>query len=117
MSHGLRVRGWHGRDGWLLHAAVQQHGRQLSVGYGVQCDDGLLQLEAMGSQYDSQRRVTKVPAVERTSGFDGTARLDLGRRKKFEEALERTADSVRQSRQKRDGRTFDAATQRLKRKG
>lgn len=60
----------------------------------------------MPSQYSAERRVTKTPAVERVSQFDSTAKLDLGRQKKFEAALSRAADSVRLEEQRREHRAY-----------
>lgn len=60
----------------------------------------------MPSQYSFDRRVTKSPAVERVSQFDTTARLDLGRQKKFEAALMKAGDTVRLEEQRREHKTF-----------
>ena len=65
-------------------------------------------------QYNSQRRVTKAPAVERVSQFDNTAKLDMGRQRKFEEALTRAADSVRQAEERRQHRSYQDAERRKK---
>lgn len=51
----------------------------------------------MSGQYSFDRKVTRTPAVERVSLFDSTAKLDLGRQKKFEAALTKAADAVRRS--------------------
>ena len=69
-----------------------------------------------GSQYNAQRRVTKAPAVERVSQFDNTAKLDMGRQRKFEAALMRAADSVRLEDQRRQHRTFEEVAPVVKRK-
>ena len=60
----------------------------------------------MSAQYSFERKVTKTPAVERVSQFDSTARLDLGRQKKFEAALTKAADTVRYEEQRREHKTF-----------
>ncbi|MBS1151457.1 MAG: hypothetical protein H6Q89_3155 [Myxococcaceae bacterium] len=60
----------------------------------------------MSAQYSPDRKVTKTPAVERVSQFDSTARLDLGRQKKFEAALTKAADTVRLEEQRRGHQTF-----------
>ena len=60
----------------------------------------------MPSQYSPERRVTKSPAVERVSQFDSTARLDLGRQRKFEAALTKAADAVRQEELRRQHRSY-----------
>ncbi len=60
----------------------------------------------MSAQYSFDRKVTKTPAVERVSLFDSTAKLDLGRQKKFEAALTRAADSVRLEEQRREHKSF-----------
>ncbi len=72
-----------------------------------------------GSQYNAQRRVTKAPAVERVSQFDSTAKLDMGRQRKFEAALMRAADSVRLEEQRRQHKSYadlDARQPTLKKK-
>ena len=65
-----------------------------------------------GSQYNAQRRVTKAPAVERVSQFDNTAKLDMGRQRKFEAALMRAADSVRLEEQRRQHKSYAEADSR-----
>jgi hypothetical protein len=60
----------------------------------------------MPSQYSSDRKVTKSPAIERVSQFDSSARLDLDRQKKFEVALAKAADSVRLEEQRRHHRSY-----------
>ena len=60
----------------------------------------------MSAQYSFERKVTKTPAVERVSQFDSTAKLDLGRQKKFEAALTKAADSMRLEEQRREHKTF-----------
>ena len=60
----------------------------------------------MSAQYSFERRVPQTPAVERVSLFDSTARLDLGRQKKFEAALTKAADTVRLEEQRRAHKTF-----------
>ncbi len=66
----------------------------------------------MSAQYSPDRKVTKTPAVERVSLFDSTAALDLGRQKKFEAALTKAADTVRQEEQRREHKTFADIAQR-----
>ena len=63
----------------------------------------------MSAQYNFERRVPKTPAVERVAQFDSTARLDLGRQKKFEAALSKAADSVRLQQQRLEHRTYAEA--------
>jgi hypothetical protein len=60
----------------------------------------------LSAQYSPDRKVTKTPAVERVSQFDSTAKLDLGRQKKFEAALTKAADTVRLEEQRREHKTF-----------
>lgn len=60
----------------------------------------------MSAQYSFERKVTKTPAVERVSLFDSTAKLDLGRQKKFEAALMKAGDAVRLEEQRREHKTF-----------
>ena len=60
----------------------------------------------MSAQYSFERKVTKTPAVERVSQFDSTAKLDLGRQKKFEAALTKAADTVRLEEQRREHKSF-----------
>lgn len=66
----------------------------------------------MSAQYSFERKVTKTPAIERVSQFDSTAKLDLGRQKKFEAALTRAADTVRLEEQRREHRSFADVEQR-----
>jgi hypothetical protein len=66
----------------------------------------------MSAQYSPDRKVTKTPAVERVSQFDSTAKLDLGRQKKFEAALANAADTVRQEERRREHQTFAEVAQR-----
>ena len=60
----------------------------------------------MSAQYSFERKVTKTPAVERVSLFDSTAKLDLGRQKKFEAALMKAGGAVRLEEQRREHKTF-----------
>lgn len=66
----------------------------------------------MSAQYSADRKVTKTPAVERVSLFDSTAKLDLGRQKKFEAALTKAADTVRAEKQRKEHRTYAQAQAR-----
>lgn len=66
----------------------------------------------MSAQYSPDRKVTKTPAVERVSQFDSTAKLDLGRQKKFEEALTKAADTVRNEERRREHKTYGEIAQR-----
>ncbi len=67
----------------------------------------------MSAQYSADRKVTRTPAVERVSQFDSTAKLDLGRQKKFEAALTNAADAVRLEEQRRERKTFTEVEVRL----
>ena len=68
----------------------------------------------MSAEYDWQRRVPKVPKVERVARNDKTEVLDMKRKAKFEAALGRTADAARAKAQHERHHTFADAEARLK---
>jgi hypothetical protein len=68
----------------------------------------------MSAEYDWQRRVTKVPKVDRVERSDKTEALDMGRKAKFEAALGRAADDMRAKRQHERHHTYGDAEARLK---
>jgi len=67
----------------------------------------------MGSQYDAYRRIGKVERVERVERNDKTEALDMKRKAKFEAALARVADELRQDGQHGRHHTYADAAARL----
>ncbi len=67
----------------------------------------------MAGEYNAYRRVPKVPKVERAQETDKTQVLDKARKARFEAALARTSDALREDDQKRRHHTYADAERRF----